>query len=145
MRPVSSYSPESKEGVDSEERKLIWGKPGRETARNLLVGESTGPAPKSFSEILPPTLITSPSSPPSPPTSQPRESSGDRLRRVVRSSALPKMQGVVQNVMRRSGTLRMRRQSNGPNEDNDKRSMMSEKGLLAKDTDSFVSEKDIKL
>jgi hypothetical protein len=55
------------------------------------------------------------------------------------------MQGVVQNVMRRSGTLRVRRGNNGSKEGaDDKRSIMSEKGLLAKDTDSFVSEKDSK-
>lgn len=95
---------------------------------------------KSFSDILSPELITSSAKSESTPfPSHSRESSLDRLRRVVRSTALPKMQGVVQNVIGRSGTTRVLK---GNNSKDDTSSMMTEKSLLADDTKSFVSEKD---
>jgi hypothetical protein len=49
------------------------------------------------------------------------------------------MQGVVQNVIGRSGTTRVLK---GNNSKDDTSSMMTEKSLLADDTKSFVSEKD---
>jgi len=116
--------------VPFDEESMVWGKPGRSTTRNLPTNlDTTSPPPKSFSDILPPSLIAS-SSPPPCPNNNPYESSTDRLRRVVRSKALPKMQGVVHNVMRRTATMKMK-----GNNDDDTRSMMSEKGLLEGDTE----------
>ncbi|KAH7903326.1 hypothetical protein BJ138DRAFT_164523 [Hygrophoropsis aurantiaca] len=68
---------------------------------------SNSPA-KTFGDILPSDYITSPiplaDSQPTQSSSYPDESSKDKFVRAVRQSALPKMQGVVGDVLRRSKT-----------------------------------------
>lgn len=111
------------------------------TARLIIVLNQTAWVPpmiprkpsvdiKSFSDILPDAKIASPSTSDSP-SSESHESPADRFRRVVRNTAFPKMNNVVQNAMRRSGTLRRRPA--------DTQSIMSEKTLV--DTDSFIDDK----
>jgi len=138
MDIVSSPISESMKNVelDLSGRKEMWGKPGRDATRNLSVDVSTSPPPKKFSDILPAELITSPSSAKSNTSmsfspNSPKGSS-DRLRRAARSSALPKMQGVVKSLME---TVRTRTKRS----EEDTRSMMS-KGLLADDAESIVSD-----
>jgi len=149
--PSSQTHPECTTDED-DERPVIWGKPGRDTTRNLpdnISSDSKTPAPKKFSDILPSSLITSPGLSPTDAAETDTQTPADRIRRVVRSKTLPKMQGIVQTVVRRSGTLRGRRDRNkdkaGNGAEHDTRSMTGEKGLLEEEDDdkkSFISEKE---
>jgi hypothetical protein len=119
--------------------------------------EATGPAPTTFHDILPASCITSPSSSadpniqnhPSPPSTHSLGSSTQtQFISAVRKTALPKMQGVVQNL-RRSMTMASKKTSTQQTgEDGDKllgqhSHESSEKTTLSRSASSVTSRSSV--